>query len=121
MSDLSKDAAAARAMGLSYGEYKALSYNPQKDTGTAPKRPQGKEKIKRLKHYSDHEVFRMWQEGKTDSEIAAAFGISRTVIQRWRDQMELPSTTKHKINTKKYRLIEGRDGGYYVVKCDRKK
>ena len=113
MNELSKDAAAARAMGLSYGQYKALSYEPAKLPAKASQQPCKHQE--KQKHYTDPEAFKLWQEGKTDSQIAASFGVSRTIIQRWRDTLELPSTTKHKVNTKKYRLAKNEDGTYYVT------
>lgn len=116
MSELAKDAAAARALGLSYGEYKAMQYlrgeSPQEAT-RGPQKPQ-----KSLKRYDDREAFKLWQEGKTDAQIASALGVSRTIIQRWRDVLELPSTHKKMINTKKYRLEKNRDGSLIAVKDD---
>lgn len=68
------------------------------------------------KRYDDELAFQLWQEGKTDRQIAAVFGVSRTIIQRWRDSLELPSTSKYVINTKRYRLVKDKDGRYYAVK-----
>ena len=111
MTPLEKDALAARAMGLTYGQYKALTYKPA-DHGPAKKR---KESRKREKHYSEQEVFSLWQAGKTDAEIASAVGVSRTIIQRWRDILELPSTAKNNVDTKKYRLDYLQDGTLIAI------
>lgn len=113
MSDLSKNARAAAAMGLSYGKYKALTYNPDQERKSPSKSHRKPQKGKR---YSEQEAFNLWQEGKTDEEIASVFGVSRTLIQRWRDTMELPSTSKRRIDTKKYRLEQNPDGTYVVLK-----
>ena len=113
MSDLSKNASTAAAMGLSYGRYKALTYNPDQEKKSPSK---SRRKPKKDKRYSEQEAFKLWQEGKTDEEIASVFGVSRTLIQRWRDTMELPSTSKRRIDTKKYRLVQNPDGTYVVLK-----
>lgn len=113
MSDLSKNARTAAAMGLSYGRYKALTYNPDQEKNSPSK---SRRKPKKGKRYSEQEAFKLWQEGKTDEEIASVFGVSRTLIQRWRDTMELPSTSKRRIDTKKYRLVQNPDGTYVVLK-----
>lgn len=109
---LEEDSRAARAMGLSYGKYKALTYNPdQKAPANIPPKKNPHQKPKRWK---DEDAFAMWQEGKSDSEIGQALGVSRTIIQRWRDVIELPSNKKGQIDTKKYRLERTSDGIYYV-------
>ena len=117
MDKLSKEAAAARAMGLSYGQYKAQQYLQEQNKPpkiNPPKKPQKK----RQKHYTDPEVFNLWQQGKTDTEIASVFGVSRAIIQRWRDVMELPSTSKKTVETKKYRLVSDERGRFYAIKSD---
>ena len=109
MDKLSEKAAKARAMGLSYGQYVAqIGSNPHK-AHDGPRKPR-----KRKRRFTDPEAFQLWQEGKTDAQIAAAFGVSRAIIQRWRDTMELPSASKTKIDTKKYRLVQSPDGTYYA-------
>ena len=113
MSDLSNNARAAAAMGLSYGKYKALTYNPDQETESPSK---SRRKPQKGKRYNEKEAFILWQEGKTDEEIASVFGVSRTLIQRWRDTMELPSTSKRRIDTKKYCLVQNPDGTYVVFK-----
>lgn len=113
MSDLSKNARTAAAMGLSYGRYKALTYNPDQERKSPSK---SRRKPQKGKRYSEQEAFNLWQEGKTDEEIASVFGVSRTLIQRWRDTMELPSTSKRRIDTTKYRLEQNPDGTYVVLK-----
>lgn len=115
MSQLDEDIRAADAMGISYGKYKALTYDPYPamadSSVSTPKR-------RRRKRYTDEQLFLLWQEGKTDSEIGEAVGVSRQFIQRWRDQLELPSTSKFLVNTQKYRLTQMRDGTYIVVHTD---
>ena len=72
-------------------------------------------KRKRKKRYTDEQLFQLWQEGHTDEQIGQSVGVSRQFIQRWRDQLELPSTSKYRINTQKYRLSTLRDGTYIVI------
>lgn len=86
-------------------------YNPTYPTGMEER----KQRKRRAKRYTDPAAFELWQQGKNDSEIAAAFGVSRQTIQKWRDIMELPSTTAHYVDTQSYRLIETKYG-YYVMK-----
>lgn len=112
MSKLDEDIRAADAMGISYGYYIALSYDPYAAMATPePTRP----RRRRTRRYTDEQLFRLWQEGYTDEQIGQSVGVSRQYIQRWRDQLELPSTSKFRINTKKYRLTTMRDGTYIVV------
>ena len=112
MSQLDHDIRAADAMGISYGKYIAKSYDPY--AAMAAKNPQVK-KRRRSRRYTDEQLFRLWQEGKTDEQIGQAVGVSRQFIQRWRDQLELPSTSKFRVNTQKYRLTTLRDGTYIVI------
>lgn len=114
MTSLEKDVLAARAMGISYGQYKALSYDPEKEQPAAKR----KENPKNRKRYSEHRAFVLWQAGKTDAEIASVVGVSRTIIQRWRDALELPSTAKNTVDTKKYRLEHLQDGTLIAIKDD---
>ena len=112
MSRLDEDIRAADAMGLSYGYYIALRYNPvHKAMADTPV----KKKRYGPNRYTDEQLFRLWQEGYTDEEIGAAAGVSRQYIQRWRDQLELPSTSKFHVNTQKYRLTTMQDGTYIVI------
>lgn len=108
---IADDERAARAMGLSYGRYKALSYNPAQSTAT-PKNRRSRAKTKR---YKDEDAFRLWQRGMTDAEIATACGVSRALIQKWRDTLELPSSNRSAVDTKKYRLAQLQDGTYIVL------
>lgn len=116
MSRVAEDDRKAKEMGLSYGKYKALLYDPSK---TTPQPPAGSGRRKQKRKYSYHAAFALWQEGKNDTEIAEALGVSRALIQRWRDNLELPSTTRHHVNTKKYRLQQSEDGTYYAIKIDK--
>lgn len=105
--------AAAKAMGLSYGKYKALMYNPSE---AAPKAAgTQKRNRKRQKRYSEQAAFLLWQQGKTDPQIASILGVSHTIIWRWRDTLELPSHTKQSIDTKKYRLLQAEDGTFFAI------
>lgn len=105
---------AAREMGLSYGKYKALTFDPQKNN----QRKSAGSKKRTPRKYTDQDAFRLWQEGKSDAEIARSLGVSRALIQRWRDTLELPSTTKHPIDTKKYRLQQAEDGTIFAIQDD---
>lgn len=115
MSQLDHDIRAADAMGISYGYYIARSYNP--DAAMADPSPTS-QKRRRTRRYTDEQLFLLWQEGKTDEQIGQAVGVSRQFIQRWRDQLELPSTSKFRVNTQKYRLTTLRDGTYIVIISD---
>lgn len=117
MDKLHEANAKARAMGLSYGQYKALLYQQQKQQPQPPQAPQ-KPHRKRHRRFTDPDAFKLWQEGNTDAQIAAKFGVSRAIIQRWRDVLELPSTSKQKVDTQKYRLDQSPDGTYYAIKID---
>lgn len=110
---LADDEREARAMGLTYGKWRALSYNPTIPT-EPPKQPSPQKRRRKTKKYTDKQLFKLWQQGKTDAEIGAAVGVSRAMIQRWRDNLEIPSTSKNKIDTKKYRLEETPLGTFVV-------
>lgn len=112
MSKLDEDIRAADALGISYGYYIALSYDPY--AAMANTDPTS-HKRRRKCRYTDEQIFLLWQEGKTDEQIGQAVGVSRQLIQRWRDQLELPSTSKYQIDTKKYRLTTMRDGTPIVI------
>lgn len=112
MSKLDEDIRAADALGISYGYYIAMSYDPY--AAMATKDPTN-HKRRRTCRYTDEQIFRLWQEGNTDEQIGLAVGVSRQLIQRWRDQLELPSTSKYQIDTKKYRLTTMRDGTPVVI------
>ena len=116
MDQIEKDVIAAEALNLSYGYYKALSYNPGWATPTNKKR---KRNPHRPRKFTDQEAFTLWQARMTDAEIGSALGVSRAYIQRWRDQLELPSTSKIRIDTKKYRLAKMGDGTCFVMKDDK--
>lgn len=112
MSQLDVDIRAADAIGISYGYYIARFYNPCAAMAT----PDAANRKKRhTRRYTDEQLFQLWQEGKTDEQIGAVVGVSRQYIQRWRDQLELPSTSKFCVNTQKYRLTTMRDGTYIVI------
>lgn len=112
MSRLDDDIRAADAMGISYGYYIALSYDPYAAMATPDT---ASHKRRHQRRYTDEQLFQLWQEGYTDEQIGQVVGVSRQFIQRWRDQLELPSTSKFRVNTQKYRLTTLRDGTYIVV------
>lgn len=106
--------AEAKKMGLSYGKYKALMYITNK---AAPPKAAGLRKTDRRKQkkYSDHAAFRLWQQGKLDAEIAAELGVCRSLVQKWRETLELPSTARKAVDTKKYRLCKMEDGTFFAI------
>lgn len=113
MDQLDRDARTAKELGFpSYGYYIASKYDPYAAIATTDPTPH---KRHRKRRYTDDQLFRLWQEGYTDEQIGKAVGVSRQFVQRWRDQLELPSTSKYHIDTKKYRLTTLRDGTYIVV------
>ena len=113
MDQLDRDARAAKELGFpSYGYYIASKYDPY---AAAMATPEPTKKRRRKRRYTDEQLFRLWQEGYTDEQIGHAVGVSRQFIQRWRDQLELPSTSKFLVDTKKYRLTTMRDGTYIVL------
>lgn len=115
MSRLDDDIEAADALGISYGYYIAITYDPS--AAMVAPAPTTK-KRHRKRRYTDEQLFQLWQEGYTDEQIGQAVGVSRQFIQRWRDQLELPSTSKFRVNTKRYRLTTMRDGTYIVIISD---
>ena len=110
MSKLDEDIRAADAIGISYGYYIARSYDPYAAMATPGST---NHKRRRTRRCTDEQLFQLWQEGYTDEQIGAVVGVSRQFIQRWRDQLELPSTSKFRVNTQKYRLttIHTREAG----------
>lgn len=100
MTALDKDVMAANAIGLSYGYYKVLTYNPD----NPPAR-----KNRKHRKFDEQKAFSLWQQRMTDREIAEIVGVTKTTIQGWRGDLELPSSY---VNTdrKKYRLTILRDG-----------
>ena len=116
MSRLDDDIRAAGKMGITYGKYKSLTYRPENTQGhTDPQKRKSKRKQRR---FTDNEAFQLWQAGYPDSKIGKTLGVSAALIQRWRDQLELPSTYKYDIDTKKYRLDFLRDGTAVVLRED---
>lgn len=93
----------ARAMGLTYGKYRALLYEQERKQPSKTQEPE-KPKKKSLRRFTDSDAFALWQQGFSDSQIGAALGVPRQSIQRWRSNLELPSTASGNINTKRYRL-----------------
>ena len=111
MSQLDLDIRAANALGISYGKYKAMTYDPAAPMAA----PQKKRANHKPRKFTDSQAFTLWQSYLTDAEIGSTLGVSRAYIQRWRDHLELPSTSKICIDTKKYRLATMRDGTSIVI------
>ena len=116
MSNLDADIRAANELGLSYGYYMASKYDPS--VLRASPTIHQKKKRHHERRYTDQQLFQLWQEGKNDIEIGKAVGVSRQLIQRWRDQMELPTTFNSTIDTQKYRLATLQDGTPIVIQTD---
>ena len=114
MSQLDRDIRAADAMGISYGYYIALSFDPYK-TMAAPER---KKKKGPARKFTDAQAFALWQSGMNDTAIAAELGVSQQTISHWRSQLELPMLSKNRINPTKYRLAELPDGTCVAVHID---
>lgn len=101
MSSLADENRIARSMGLTYGKYKALIYQKGQSVEPSPRKPAKRSR----RRYTDEQAFALWQAGKNDFEIGRELGVSRQIIQRWRDTMELPSTVKFDIDTHRYQLV----------------
>lgn len=114
MDQIEKDVIAAMKLRLSYGYYKALTYSPDREPPTIKEK-----RRQRPRKFTDQQAFTLWQSYMTDAEIGSTLGVSRAYIQRWRDQLELPSTSKAHVDTKKYRLTTLRDGTYVVINSDK--
>lgn len=114
MGQLDEDIRASEELGFpSYGKYIAWKYENSCATVAPPKKK--RRNHHRPRKFSDQEPFTLWQSHMTDAEIGRALGVSRAYIQRWRDQLELPSTSKRRINTKKYRLAQLQDGTAVIL------
>lgn len=117
MSQLDEDIRATAELGFpSYGKYIAWKYENRGTMAVPPKVK--KRNSLRPRKFTDHEAFILWQSYMTDAEIGSALGVSRAYIQRWRDQLELPPTSKNRIDTKKYRLTQLQDGNYAAVSSE---
>lgn len=117
MSTIHDDIKAAKELGVSYGKYKAMTWDgkPLPPHPPAPPKPPSRGKKRK---FQDQDAFELWQKGYSDSQIGAALGVSRTIIQRWRDTLELPSTQDPNTDTKKYRLAITRDGIFALHEND---
>lgn len=102
----------ARAMGLSYGQWESKIYEKEHDL-MAASTPRKQTKPSR-RRYTDEEAFALWQAGKNDCEMGAILGVSRQVIQKWRDTMELPSTVKEPVDTENYHLVKTSRGMFVI-------
>lgn len=81
------------------------------------KGPQDKRRNKK-KRYTDEQVFKLWQEGKSDAKIGEIVGVSHTMIQRWRERMGLPSNKRLSTDTAKYKLVDTPLGKFAVTEDD---
>lgn len=90
---------------------KCKFYNP-----TYPKvdHPSVPRKTNKKKSFTDRAAFELWQKGMTDAQVAAILGVSRQMIQRWRDRLELPTLADTNLDAKKFRLVETQYGCYVV-------
>ena len=117
MSQLDEDIRAAAELGFpSYGKYIAWKYENSVPMAAPPQKK--KRHPQRPRKFTDHQAFTLWQTYMTDAEIGSTLGVSRAYIQRWRDQLELPSTSHTRIDTKKYRLAALQDGTTIAIKED---
>ena len=82
---LSEIESIARDMGLSYGIYVAFVEKPTSHTPSPEKSLISAPKTKKSKRYTDAQLFELWQQNKTDGQIAAAVGVTRSMIQKWRE------------------------------------
>lgn len=114
MSRLDDDIRAANALGISYGKYKALTYDPNQ-TMAPPKRRKRRGPARR---FTDPQAFALWQAGMNDTDIAKALGVSQQTITNWRTTLELPLLSKNLADTTKYRLAQMPDGTYIAVHID---
>ena len=64
--------------------------------------------------FTDEQAFALWQQGKSDSEIGRELGVSRQMINKWRDTMDLPSINKENVDTSHYRLVHNEYGNFVM-------
>ncbi|MGN0998664.1 MAG: hypothetical protein ACI4PO_03855 [Faecousia sp.] len=114
MSHLDEDVRAADALGISYGYYKAMTYDPSMTMGPLQK----SSRKKKERRFTDEQAFLLWQQGKSDTDIAFACGVSRQCIQKWRDQLELPLLSRICVDPTKYRLARLQDGTVVAINSD---
>ena len=113
MDQIDRDCIAAKALGLSYGYYKAQSFDPgQRHAPIACNPPQRRQQPRK---FSDAEAFTLWQQGRSDGQIAAEVGVTKACIQAWRSRLELPPITATNVDRQKYRLDFLPDGTPVVL------
>ena len=113
MDQIDRDCIAAKALGLSYGYYKALSHDStMQHTPIACNRRQRRQQPRK---FSDTEAFALWQQGRSDGQIAAEVGVTKACIQAWRSRLELPPYTSTGVDRQKYRLDLFPDGTPVVL------
>lgn len=114
MSQLDRDIRAADEMGISYGYYIALSYDPYQ----AMAAPERKKKRGPARKFSDEQAFALWKRGKNDTAIAVELDVSQQTITNWRRTLELPHLSQSRANPTKYRLAYLPDGTCVAVHID---
>lgn len=108
MDQIDKDCIAAKALGLSYGYYKAQSFDSRQwHTPITSTRRQRRQQPRK---FADADAFTLWQQGRSDGQIAAEVGVTKSCIQAWRSRLELPSITATGVARQKYRLDSLPDG-----------
>ena len=119
---LVEDVRNAKLLGFpSYGKYMAWRYETGMAMVIPTPEPQGKKRPPSTRRYTMEQhtqLFRLWQEGKTDEQIGQTMGVSRQFIQAWRGRMRLPSVSRTGENTQKYRLAITQDGSCVAVRND---
>lgn len=109
---------AANKLGLSYGYYVALVYEPAQKAMVLPSLPPQKPHRGHKPHFTNEQAFALWQTGMSDTAIGEALGVSQQSINRWRAKLMIPSLTKNRINPTKYRLATLRDGTVIAMQID---
>lgn len=123
MSNIHDDVKEAERLGISYGKYKALTRARQPPQADEARKQEAGERAgkRRRKKWDDRQAFKLWQERKSDAEIGRILGVSRALIQRWRDVMELPSPFQQEVDTGQYRLVETKEGMFAICEEIEKK
>lgn len=117
---LREAALAAELLGVSYGKYMAMKRDrKQMETANEASLLVRGKKRERKVNTTYEQLFKFWQEGKTDSEIGRIMGVSQQFIQRLRNNLELPTVGTQGLDTSKYRLLRTKHG-IFAEKTDKK-
>ena len=108
---------AANKLGLSYGYYVALVYEPGQK-GVAPPASITKKQRGPKRRFTDEQAFDLWQHGLNDTAIGKELGVTQQSIYHWRSQLGLPLLSKNRINPHKYRLSKLPDGSSIIIEID---